>query len=193
MGYGTKQGVKTANMYWVAADIPIKIHFYLSKLFRQKPQLTFEERIDTVISWLRMRRGTPATRHALFWRARRHRASLRSAKPGNKKKVEYLDSLVGVLMHKISRLPIADRINLIVTSDHGMTEISDERVVNMHPYLKPEWCRVIDGKNANIGIYKARIQRFGVQFIKMCLTFMCGKRKKYPPNCIMAAVTGLAT
>ena len=143
-----KQGVKTANMYWVAADIPIKNTFpTYQKLFRQKPQLTFEERIDTVISWLRMPEEARPQLVMLYFEepdGTGHHFGPRSLE--TKRKVEYLDSLVGVLMHKISRLPIADRINLIVTSDHGMTEISDERVVNMHQYLKPEWCRVIDGK-----------------------------------------------
>ena len=57
-----------------------------------------------------------------------------------------MDSLVVVLRKKIEALPFGEDINLIVTSDHGMTDISPERVVNINDYVKPEWCEVIDGR-----------------------------------------------
>ena len=53
---------------------------------------------------------------------------------------------MGVLRKKIETLPFAGDVNLIVTSDHGMTDISAERVVNINDYLKPEWCEVVDGR-----------------------------------------------
>ena len=149
-----------------------KLYDTYQKLFRQKPQLTFEERIDTVISWLRMPEEARPQLVMLYFEepdGTGHHFGPRSLE--TKRKVEYLDSLVGVLMHKISRLPIADRINLIVTSDHGMTEISDERVVNMHQYLKPEWCRVIRITSYNVCYTKllrnpvtAAIMQFGGYF-----------------------------
>jgi len=50
-------------------------------------------------------------------------------------------------MHKIEKLPIASKVNVIVTSDHGMTEMSPERFVCMDDYLPLRWVKVIDGKN----------------------------------------------
>lgn len=48
-----KQGVKTGNMYWVGSDIAIKkSHPTYYRPWNAKPFLTFEQRIDTVLTWL---------------------------------------------------------------------------------------------------------------------------------------------
>jgi predicted AlkP superfamily pyrophosphatase or phosphodiesterase len=54
---------------------------------------------------------------------------------------------MGVLMKGIKALPIANKVNLIVTSDHGMTDVSPTRFINMNDYLKPEWYHYIVGSN----------------------------------------------
>jgi alkaline phosphatase D len=50
-----------------------------------------------------------------------------------------MDSVIGVLTHKLDALPIGNKINLIVVSDHGMAEISDTKKVAILDYLKPSW------------------------------------------------------
>ena len=44
--------------------------------------------------------------------------------------IHRMDSLVGMLRQGIASLPFGKDVNLIVTADHGMTEISDDRVRN---------------------------------------------------------------
>jgi predicted AlkP superfamily pyrophosphatase or phosphodiesterase len=61
--------------------------------------------------------------------------------------VHALDSLIGVLMTNIEQSPMAGRVNLIVTSDHGMAEISLDRIVRIDDYLKPSWYERISGNN----------------------------------------------
>jgi alkaline phosphatase D len=61
--------------------------------------------------------------------------------------VEYLDSLVGVFYKKINELAIAENINIIITSDHGMGEISKNRVVYLDDLIPKKWCEHIDGAN----------------------------------------------
>jgi alkaline phosphatase D len=56
--------------------------------------------------------------------------------------VEKLDSLIGVLRLKLSELPYAKRINLIVLSDHGMGPVSPSRYINL-PGVVPQ--RLIAG------------------------------------------------
>jgi len=58
--------------------------------------------------------------------------------------VHCMDSLVGVLYNGIKALPYGDKVNLIVLSDHGMTDISADRVVAIGDYLKPEWYNHIE-------------------------------------------------
>jgi alkaline phosphatase D len=61
--------------------------------------------------------------------------------------IEYLDSLVGVFNNKIADLPIADDLNIIITSDHGMGQISEEKTVCLYDIIKKDWCEQIDGGN----------------------------------------------
>ena len=133
-----KQGVKTGNMYWVGSDIAIK---------KSQPFLTFEQRIDTVLTWLQKPEPERPRLIMLYFEepdGSGHHNGPCSLPTGAV--VQHMDSLVGVLRKKIEALPFGGDINLIVTSDHGMTDISPERVVNINDYVKPEWCEVIDGR-----------------------------------------------
>lgn len=142
-----KQGVKTGNVYWVGSDIAIKGTYpTYHKFFSKKPLLSFEQRIDTVISWLQKPKVERPQLIMLYFEEPDgvgHHFGPKSNE--TKSTVQHLDSLMGVLLTKIKSLPIASKVNLIITSDHGMTEISQERVVDMNLYLKPEWCEMIDG------------------------------------------------
>ncbi|WP_071146538.1 alkaline phosphatase family protein [Bacteroides ihuae] len=142
-----KQGVKTGNVYWVGSDIAIKGTYpTYHKFFSEKPRLSFEQRIDTVISWLQKPKVECPQLIMLYFEEPDgvgHHFGPKSKEIKNE--VQYLDSLIGVLLTKIKSLPIAQKVNLIITSDHGMTEISKNRVVDMNLYLNPEWCEMIDG------------------------------------------------
>lgn len=143
-----KQGVKTGNMYWVGSDIAIKGTYpTYYKMYNAKPLLSFEQRIDSVLSWLQKPEEDRPRFIMLYFEepdGSGHHNGPCSEKTGIV--VHHMDSLVGVLRAGLEKLPFAEDINLIVTSDHGMAEISKERVVDMNQYLKPEWCEVIDGR-----------------------------------------------
>ncbi|MEL5892686.1 ectonucleotide pyrophosphatase/phosphodiesterase [Bacteroides sp. GD17] len=143
-----KQGLKTANMYWVGSDIAIKgtypTHY---RMWNAKPFLTFEQRIDSVLTWLQKPEAERPRLVMLYFEepdGSGHRNGPVSKETGAV--VQHMDSLMGVLRARIESLPFGADINLIVTSDHGMAEISPERVVDMNKYLKPEWCEVVDGR-----------------------------------------------
>ncbi|ADV44321.1 ectonucleotide pyrophosphatase/phosphodiesterase [Bacteroides helcogenes] len=143
-----KQGIKTGNMYWVGSDIAIKNTYptYYRK-WSEKPFLTFEQRIDSVLSWLKKPEEERPRLVMLYFEepdGSGHHNGPRSKETGIV--VERMDKLIGVLLAKLWNLPFAKDINLIVTSDHGMTEISKDRVVDMNRYLKSEWYEVIDGR-----------------------------------------------
>ncbi|WP_300698147.1 ectonucleotide pyrophosphatase/phosphodiesterase [Bacteroides sp.] len=143
-----KQGLKTANMYWVGSDIAIKgTHPTYYRMWTANPHLSFEQRIDTVLTWLQKPEEERPRLTMLYFEepdGSGHHNGPCSKETGTV--VQYVDSLIGVLRNRIESLPFADNINLIVTSDHGMMDISPERVVNMNQYLKPEWCEVVEGR-----------------------------------------------
>lgn len=144
-----KQGVTTGSLYWIGSDISIKgMHPSYYKVWADEPRLSFAQRVDTALAWL----GKPEAerpRLITLYMEEPDGAGHRSGPRGNEthKTVHSMDSLIGILMKGIETLPFSDKINLIVTSDHGMTDISSERFVHINDYLKPEWYNHIAGSN----------------------------------------------
>lgn len=144
-----KQGVKTGNVYWVGSDIAIKNSFpTYYKVYGKKPGISFAARVDTVVSWLTKKVEDRPRLIMLYFPepdGKGHYFGPKSKDVGNE--VHYLDSLMGDLMNKIAALPVASKVNLIVTSDHGMAEISLKRVVRIADYIPSRWVEKIDGAN----------------------------------------------
>ncbi|MBP3683324.1 MAG: alkaline phosphatase family protein, partial [Rikenellaceae bacterium] len=51
---------------------------------------------------------------------------------------EHIDSTLRYFFWKIRQSPVYDKINFIVTADHGMTELSNDRIANLYDVLDPQ-------------------------------------------------------
>ena len=126
-----KQGLKAAAFYWIGSEAPVGgIHPSYWKKFDR--EVAFSARIDSVIKWL----GYPEDKRPRLVNLYFDEPDETTHKFGPVSDVtgalvENLDSLLGVLRQKIASLPISDRINLIVLSDHGMASISPDRYINI--------------------------------------------------------------
>ena len=143
-----KQGVITGNLYWVGSDIPIKgTHPNYYKIYDQKPRLTFEERIDTIVAWLELPiEKRPRLIMAYIEEPDGVGHKFGPVSPHVGKQVAYLDSLVGDMIDKINRLPISDKVNIIVTSDHGMAAIDNEnKFIKSDELINPDWYERMTG------------------------------------------------
>jgi alkaline phosphatase D len=47
----------------------------------------------------------------------------------------------------LKTLPIYDKVNFIVVSDHGMTNISSDKFINLSNYVNKDWFEFISGSN----------------------------------------------
>ncbi len=142
-----KQNMTAASYFWVGSEAPVK-GIQPTYWKRYDHNFPYENRIDTVIYWLELpieKRPRLITFYFNEPDSQGHRTGPDS--PEVNEKVKYVDSLVGDLMEKISRLPIADQINLIVTSDHGMAKISTEKYVDLTDYVQRDWFEKIHGGN----------------------------------------------
>ena len=143
-----KQGVKAGVVYWVGSDVAVggKYPTYY-RHYNNEPQLPFEERVDSAVAMLRKPKKDRPRLVMLYFSEPDHAGHVygpRSAETGAA--VALADSMVGLLRRRLAELPIAKRINLIVVSDHGMTDISPDRVVRPSDYIKKEWYEVMNGQ-----------------------------------------------
>jgi predicted AlkP superfamily pyrophosphatase or phosphodiesterase len=138
-----KQGARSASFFWVGSEAR-----HPSYWKKYDESVTYEARIDTVIKWL----GYPPEKRpelvTLYFDepdATGHKFG--PVSPQTRRVVERLDSLMGVLRNKLSKLPEAKKINLIILSDHGMEAISQEKYINIKSLVPDRMIASISGGN----------------------------------------------
>lgn len=130
-----KQGAKAASFFWVGSEAPVG-GAYPSYWKKYDENVTYSERIDTVIKWLSYpleKRPELVTLYFDEPDLTSHSFGPISLETG--REVARLDSIVGVIRRKLSALPDAKKINLIVLSDHGMGPVSSDKYINMRAVI----------------------------------------------------------
>jgi len=122
-----KLGMKSASFYWVGSEAPVQgIQPDYWKPYDD--EVLFGDRVDTVLKWLSMPINKRPHLVTLYFEepdAVSH--GYGPVSPETAAMVRSLDSLIGVLRTGLGKLPNAADINLIVLSDHGMTEVDNSR------------------------------------------------------------------
>ena len=142
-----KQGVKSASIYWVGSDVAIQglyPDYYLR--WDNEPRLTYPQRVDEA---LRIAKLPESERPSLLmvyfdepdWTTHHYGPVAEESEA----MIEQLDSLMGILYRGLKELDYG--VNLIVTSDHGMTEISDEKFISIEQTVNPDWVERIVSTN----------------------------------------------
>lgn len=142
-----RQGLHTAEIYWPGSDVPVGGKYPDSYYkYDAKPQLTLKQRAKRIIEQLRMPESKrPRLIMAYFEQPDEHGHNYGPQDKRTGLVVEEMDSLVKTIWDDIQQLPIAADVNFIVTSDHGMTSISNERTIPVMRYLKKEWIESVEG------------------------------------------------
>jgi alkaline phosphatase D len=142
-----KQGVKAASFFWVGSEAPVGgIHPTYWKKYDEN--VTYEERIDTVVKWLGYPKDKRPELVTLYFDEPDHTShSFGPVAPETGIVVQRLDSLIGVLRTKLATLSYARRINLIILSDHGMAAVSPEKYINLKSIVPDRMISSISGGN----------------------------------------------
>ncbi len=142
-----KQGMKSASFYWVGSEAPVQgIQPDYWKPYDE--EVPFGDRVDTVLKWLTLPKNKRPHLVTLYFEepdAVSHGYGPLSPETGAI--IRSLDSLLGVLRAGIARLPNAGNINLIVLSDHGMTEVDESRYNYIFDTLPQRMVKRIYGGN----------------------------------------------
>ncbi len=133
------QGIRSASFYWVGSAAEIKgVRPSIWKSYDH--DVPYETRIDSVIAWLQLPEHLRP--RLITWYFDEPDGVGHDFGPESettKTTLEHLDSLLGIFLAKVEALPIADQVNVIVTSDHGMSATSEDRVIWIDDYVKEEW------------------------------------------------------
>ncbi|MEO7218811.1 MAG: ectonucleotide pyrophosphatase/phosphodiesterase [Gemmatimonadaceae bacterium] len=124
-----KQGEHAASMFWVGSEVEIDG----VRPTKWKPfdaTVTFAARVDTVLSWLDLAGAQRLSLITLYFDEPDHTGhEFGPDSPKTAAAAARTDSALGRLVTGMRRRGVYDKVNLIVVSDHGMSQLSPDRVV----------------------------------------------------------------
>eukprot|EP01125_Pyxidicula_operculata_P015449 TRINITY_DN5242_c0_g1_i2.p1 TRINITY_DN5242_c0_g1~~TRINITY_DN5242_c0_g1_i2.p1 ORF type:complete len:405 (+),score=53.90 TRINITY_DN5242_c0_g1_i2:33-1247(+) len=130
-----KQGMKAGCVFWLGCDATIGGHTpdYNVKFNRSMP---YSDRISQVIGWLSQPQERPNLITIYFDQVD---IAGHTYGPEPSRPLEYaiasVDEAIGEIFEKVSSLDIGGSVDFVVVSDHGMTEVSENRVIFLDDYV----------------------------------------------------------
>lgn len=148
-----KQGVKTASYFWVGSDVPIQ-GIQPTYWKNYEGEIPFDQRADTIIKWLSLPMHIRPRLIMTYYHEPDeigHEYGPYDQRTLNM--VKHLDSLTGILYHRIRQLPESECINFILLSDHGMGYITDGKNLILRDIIPELWDVHFEGGNPNFNLY----------------------------------------
>lgn len=142
-----KQGLTTATLFWVGSEAPVQ-NMTPTYWNIYKQDLSFEARIDSVFNWLQLPEDQRP--QLIMWYFHEPDGVGHDAGPNSEETVEMIETLdqyLSMFFTRMRQLPQFSDINFIVTSDHGMGELSPERQVILDEVVDTSMIVVINGGN----------------------------------------------
>ena len=134
------QGVKTAAVFWVGSDVAVNGEHPTYWRDYQTQQLDFPDRVAEIIRLLKLpEQDRPHLVMAYFEEPDRSGHNYGPMNRMTRRALEEIDLLLSNLWARIQLLPIADKVNFIVTGDHGMTSVDPKRFVDIDDVLPKHW------------------------------------------------------
>lgn len=136
--------ITTASYFWPGSELNLS---YRRPTYFENYEHTrqYEKRVEGVINWLKLpteKRPRFITLYFDDTDTQGHRYGPDSQELNNA--IKRVDGMIGLLFNKLDEIKMRDSVNIIVVSDHGMTNISDERVINIENLLKRSDCKFFD-------------------------------------------------
>tara|TARA_R110000868_G_scaffold259361_5_gene517339 strand:- start:104122 stop:105339 length:1218 start_codon:yes stop_codon:yes gene_type:complete len=140
-----KAGKNAGTMFWVGSEAPIQ---NMSPTFWKSydGRMPDEDRIDSVLAWMTLDTEKEidfGTLYFSFVDSQGHRYGTESDEVIEA--IKEADDLVGYLISKLVEKKLIDRTNIIIVSDHGMMNVSKERLVVLDDYINTEHIEIIEG------------------------------------------------
>jgi len=139
------QGQKTAALYWVSADANIPAwHPTYWKPYDNSPSRA--TRVKQVFDWLDLPVSERPTFISLYFTdTDNYGHSYGPNSEQVKEAIHNLDEAFGSLMDGLESRGISRQVNIVLVSDHGMTELSKDRIVYLDDYIQMEDVEPVDG------------------------------------------------
>jgi len=139
-----RQGIKTASYFWPGSELWLDYRHPSYREFYEHNR-PYEERVQGVINWLQLPPNERPHFITLYFDdtdTYGHKFGHNS--PELNESIKRLDKIAGLLMKSLTDIGMIDSVNLIFVADHGMTEIFEDRAINIENMIKEYDCRFMD-------------------------------------------------
>ncbi|XP_056624270.1 bis(5'-adenosyl)-triphosphatase enpp4 [Triplophysa dalaica] len=136
-------GYRAASAMWPGSDVNIQNHT-LEYSFKYDSRVSFRERLGNLTRWMTENRAVKFA--ALYWEEPDRSGHLYGPENTTEmsRVLKEVDDLVGLLMEQLNTTGLWGKINVIITSDHGMTQCSEERLIVLDKCVSPDSYRLVD-------------------------------------------------
>jgi len=143
-----RQGLSTGNIYWFGGDVAVNGTFpTYYRRWTELPHWDFGARVDEAVRLMSLPRKERPRLLMVYFDEPDHTGHYFGPQSSEMATMaQQMDSLMHVFYLRLMRLPHARKINFILAGDHGMTELSPERFIDVADVVKPEWVTDIVGE-----------------------------------------------
>ena len=130
-----KEGLNTATFFWIGSEA--EISGYRPSIYKNYDgSIPFESRVDSIIAWLEYPDDKKPRLSMLYF----SEPDYTGHKYGTKSKeiissIKEMDDLLGYTISRLKTLDIYKKLNIIIVSDHGMTNVDKSRIVLLDKYI----------------------------------------------------------
>ena len=132
-----KQGGISGVVWWPGYNIKN----YTPTYSTSKTNISYKQRVDLALSWLKSEK--PPNFLMLYFEDLDHAGhNYGFGSPETLEEVRKIDNITGYLIEQLKKNNLLDKWNIILTADHGMTNLSRSRVINITDYVNTSECSV---------------------------------------------------
>ena len=139
-----KQGMRAGTMFWVGSEAEIQ---GIRPTFWNDydNSVPYNSRVDSIVNWLTLENELQTRLTTLYFSSvdgTGHRHGPNSQEVVDA--VENADATIGYLIEQLEAKGIWPNINIIIVSDHGMAEVTPEKIIMLDDIIDLEDVRVVD-------------------------------------------------
>nr|XP_020459248.1 ectonucleotide pyrophosphatase/phosphodiesterase family member 5 [Monopterus albus] len=146
-----KAGGRSGAAMWPGSDV--KIHgLYPTQYLPYNASVSFETRVERIIEWLSAPKEEAVDFGVLYWEEPdKSGHSLGPQSPRMDAVIVDIDEKLGFLINELKKARLYETVNLIVTSDHGMTQLFSDKIIELDEYVSRDLYTWVD-KSPVVGI-----------------------------------------
>ncbi|XP_042359953.1 ectonucleotide pyrophosphatase/phosphodiesterase family member 5 [Plectropomus leopardus] len=146
-----KAGGRSGAAMWPGSDV--KIHgMFPNQYLQYNASVSFESRVERIIEWFSAPKEEAVDFGVLYWEEPDESGHILG--PQNNlmdKIIAGIDEKLGFLMNELKKAGLYEKVNLIVTSDHGMAQLSRDKIIELDEYVSRDLYTWVD-KSPVVGI-----------------------------------------